>query len=144
MNTEEKSDNRLPSDMALMKAACDEYLKKRTVYYIVTKEKLSSFDCWRWEVHQVTSHEVRDGKIIAQSAFWGTDVCDAAMSRIFSNKSEANRFRHRQNCLEVLFNEPEQRESWTWKEDFTKWIPDVLKGNRAELEAAYRRGELED
>ena len=90
------------------------------------QEKLDYFEHWRWDVYPVVNHEIKDGKIVAKSAFWGTDTYDAATSKIFESEKEAKKYKHRQNALEVLFNEPENRESWTWKEEFEKWLPDML------------------
>ena len=120
------SDSRLSADFMLMKREMEKYLKTRMVYYIVAKEKLDYFEHWRWDVYPVVNHEIKDGKIVAKSAFWGTDTYDAATSKIFESEKEAKKYKHRQNALEVLFNEPENRESWTWKEEFEKWLPDML------------------
>ena len=114
--------------MQKMYKACKEYQKSRKSYYIVNREYIEPMgcgcgDCYRWEIHEVVSHKEQNGVIVAQSAFWGTDKINAGY-QVFDTYKDAYNFKKRQNCLEVLYNEPHHIKIWA--EALSQWLPDYL------------------
>lgn len=115
----------------MMKIAFVEYLKNRKVYYIVAKEAAISYldgrTYYRWHSHAITEHKISGKNIIAQSAFWGKDCYDRKTSVFFEDEAESKVFANKQNCIEVLFNEPQiWQTGTTWKEEFEKYLSDML------------------